>query len=245
MCKKAIVTGASAGIGHALTARLVKAGYRVGVIARREEPLRELQKQFPEQIEIAIADVSDPSALREAIAKLVAQLGGLDLCVANAGIGRSNLDLQLDPDRETIEVNVLGFVATVLAAAQYFVKQGRGHIVGISSVAALRSNASAPAYNASKAFELSYLEALAVSLSRFGVDVTDIRPGFVYTEMTEKNEKMFWVATADVAAEHVYRAIIKKKRVAYITPRWRLAGWLMRVIPFSWWRRIQLKQMNQ
>lgn len=245
MCKKAIVTGASAGLGRALTARLANSGYRVGVIARREDRLRELGEQFPGQIEIAVVDVSDLAALQEAIDNLVGQLGGLDLCIANAGIGRPNLDLQLDPDRETIEVNVLGFVATVLAAARYFAKQGRGHIVGISSVAALRSNASAPAYNASKAFELSYLEALAVSLTRFGVDVTDIRPGFVYTEMTEKNEKMFWVATPDVAAEHIYRAILKKKRVAYITPRWRFAGWLMRLLPFSWWRKLQLKQMNQ
>lgn len=245
MCKKAIVTGASSGIGRALALKLVAEGYKVGIAARREERLREMQRQHPEKLIPAVIDVTEGESCREKIEELIERLGGLDLCIANAGIGRSNPDFELAPELETIEVNVVGFVATLEAAARFFKQQGRGHLVGVSSVAALRGNARAPAYNATKAFEANYLEGLRINLSRFNIAVTDIRPGYVYTEMTEQNKSMFWVATPERAAESIYKAILKKKRVTYITPRWRLLAGLEKLIPFSVWRRAQIKRIDQ
>lgn len=245
MTKKAIVTGASSGIGRALVLKLTAADYQVGALARREGRLRELKALAPQQIEIATVDVSNPDLCQAAIKTMIGRLGDLDLCVANAGIGRRNFDFELEPELETIGVNVNGFVATLQAAADYFKQQGRGHLVGVSSVAALRGNGAVPAYNATKAFEANYLEGLAINLSRYDIAVTDIRPGFVDTEMTKENEHMFWVATSEAAAAQIYRAIRRRKRIAYITSRWRWPAWLMRLLPYKLWRQGQLRYLGQ
>lgn len=241
MSQKAIITGATSGIGHALTLKLASEGYLVGVTGRRVERLKELKAKSPDNIQIMEMDVTHVDEMLKKFDILVGELGGLDLCIANSGIGRQNPTIELEPELETIDVNVRGFVTTCHAAAKYFMRQGRGHLVGISSVAAHRGNAQAPAYNASKAFELIWLEGIHAELTRQGITVTDIRPGFVQTEMTEKNEQMFWVATPEGAAESIYRAIRKKKRYAYITPRWRYMSWLMRALPNPLWRRIMTR----
>jgi short-subunit dehydrogenase len=238
MEKRAIITGATAGIGRALAVKLAQQGYRVGVTGRREPLLQELQKEFPDQIVPQVIDVAQIESCRSRFDELVRLLGGLDLCVVNAGIKRVNPELQFGPERETIAVNIEGFVAILQKAAGYFIRQGRGHLVGVSSVAAFRGYARAPGYNASKAYVLNYLEGIHANLSKKGVTVTDIRPGFVQTDMTRENQRMFWVSTPEKAAEQIYRAIVKKKRVAYITGRWRYVSWLFRALPNPIWRRL-------
>jgi short-subunit dehydrogenase len=237
MSKRAIVTGASSGIGWALALKLAHEGYRVGAMGRREERLQALKALAPDNVETMVADVSDVGDFAVRFEELVQRLGGLDLCVVNAGIGRRNPDLSLQPELDTVAVNVTGFVASINAAAQFFVKQGSGHIVGISSVAAFWGNKQVPAYNATKAFDLTYLKGIQANLIERGITVTDIRPGFVDTEMTRENLNMFWVATATKAADQIYEAIKKRKRVAYITKRWRYVSWLMRLIPQPLYRR--------
>ena len=231
MTKKVIITGATSGIGYELALKLANKGYQVLGTGRREDRLRMLQSENPEQLTTMQWDVTDLDNLQSNFDKAVQSLGGLDLCVVNSGIGRQNPDLQFQPELETINVNVCGFTATLLAAARYFLSQGRGHIVGISSVAAHKGFAGTPAYNASKSYEKTYMEGIYCRLQNTDVTITDIRPGFIYTEMTEENKNMFWVATAERAAKDIYKAIKKKKRVAYITPRWRIMSWIMRGIP--------------
>lgn len=233
MTKRAIITGATSGIGRALAEKLASEGYLVGATGRSLERLEELQRKYPDNIKIMQMDVTQVEELGQRFDQLVERLGGLDLCVINAGVGIHNRNLDLQPELKTIAVNVSGFVATLQKAVEHFLKQGRGHIVGISSIAALMGNPLAPAYNASKAFEMNYLEGIGARLRREGIPVTDIRPGFVATEMTEKNERMFWVATPEKAADRIYRAIVRKRPYAYITRRWRLIGWLVRLVPYS------------
>jgi short-subunit dehydrogenase len=235
MPQRAIITGASSGIGKALAEKLISEGYIVGITGRRLERLEAMRDKYPEQVHIMQMDVSKVDKARSQFDQLVEQMGGLDLCIVNAGIGRLNPEFALDPELETIEVNITGFVAILQRAADYFRSQGRGHIVGISSIAALLGNPGSPAYNASKAFVLNYLEGVYVALRRSNITVTDIRPGFVTSELTEKNKRMFWVAPAEKAAEQIYRAIKRKKRYAYITRRWRLIAWLIYLIP-DWLR---------
>ncbi len=112
-------------------------------------------------------------------------------------------------------------------------KQGGGSLVGVSSVAGARGHFRAPAYNASKAFLWSYLEGLSAKAGKekSGVRVTDIRPGFVETPMTEGNKQMFWVASAQKAARQIVQSIEKGHRVAYVTRRWRLAKWVLQALP--------------
>lgn len=164
---------------------------------------------------------------------------GVDLVVINSGTGFFNPELDWSQEQQTLDVNVYGFCAMAGEAYKFFAKQGHGHIVGISSVAALRGNPLAPAYNASKAFMSNYLEGLRIKSfkDKLPIIVTDIKPGFVDTEMAE-GEGKFWVATPQMAAEQIYLAIDKKKSHAYITHRWRLIGWALKLMPDWLYQRI-------
>ncbi len=173
--------------------------------------------------------------------ELAKELGGLDLMIANAGVDRRNPALNLEPELETIEVNVATFVVMCRLGGRLLQKQGRGHIVGVSSVAAFWANARTLAYNASKAFEAKYLAGLYANLKPKGIYVTDICPGFVATEMTQGRTDMFWVASPEKAADQIYRAILKKKRIAYISRRWRYLGWIMRILPFRLYSRLTMQ----
>jgi len=161
----------------------------------------------------------------------------LDLLVISAGVGFINPDLAWDPEQETLAVNVMGFAAVAGFGMRLFMRQGAGHLVGISSVAAYRGNGAAPAYNASKAFVSNYLEGLRQKAFKAGipVHVTDVKPGFVKTAMA-KGEKLFWVAPLERAASQIYAAIHHQKPHVFITRRWFLIAWLLRFLPFRVYR---------
>ncbi len=129
-------------------------------------------------------------------------------------------------------VNVTGFVIMANVAMHHFLSKGSGHLVGISSIAAIRGDDSAPAYNASKAFISNYLAGLRKKISKAGLPivVTDVQPGFVDTAMA-KGDGLFWVASPQKAAQQIYKAIKKKKKHVYVTKRWKLIGWLMKTMP--------------
>ncbi len=239
--KKAIITGATSGIGRALALKLAREDYLVGIIGRRNERLEELRRLAPGQFVIRSFDLRDYGSVGHMLDDLVRELGGLDLMIANAGVDRRNPKLTLEPELETIEVNVAAFVACVDWAAAYFTQQGRGHIVGVSSVAAFWANARTLAYNASKAFEAKYLGGLYANLKPKGIHVTDICPGFVATEMTQGRTDMFWVATPEKVADQIYESILKKKRIAYVSRRWRYLGWVMRILPFRLYSRLTMQ----
>jgi short-subunit dehydrogenase len=113
-----------------------------------------------------------------------------------------------------------------------FFKQGYGHLVGISSIAALRGSRYVPTYPASKAYLSTYLEGLRhkVKYEKLRITITDIKPGFVDTAMAQ-GDYVFWRAPVAKAAEQIYQAIVKKKKTAYITKRWRLIGWVQKYLP--------------
>lgn len=238
---RALVSGATSGIGRALTLRLATAGYRVAAIGRRSDRLDELTIRFPDAIVTRVVDLRDHAVLPKILDQLVSELGGLDLCVINAGVDHRNPELLPEPEIETVDVNVKAFVIMAVWAADLFKRQRSGHIVGMSSVAAFWGNGRTLAYNASKAFELRYLEGLHNNLAGLEVWVTDVRPGFVATEMTAGRNDMFWVSSPEKAAEQIYRAILKRKRVVYVTRRWRFIAWLMRLSPYQLYRRLTVK----
>ncbi len=231
--KKAIIIGATSGIGEALIPELIQQGYQVGLTGRREEKLKTLHHQFPGQTQYEMMDVSVPDQAIASLQQLIEKMGGMDLIVINAGVGNSNPDHEWDKDRSMIEVNVLGFVAIADTAMQKFIQQGSGHLVGISSIAAIRNHGSASVYGATKAFVSHYLEGLRhnVFKRKLPIVVTDIQPGFVDTPMTEGQPGMFWVATAEQAARQISQTIREKRGHAYITRRWRWIAWLMKSLP--------------
>ncbi|MUV85837.1 SDR family NAD(P)-dependent oxidoreductase [Natronomonas sp. CBA1123] len=222
----AIIVGASSGIGRALAKELSRE-YDLGLAARRTDRLRAVGEDIG-GAHVAEIDVTEPDA-RERFDDLVDSLGGVDLVVVSSGIGRHNPDLEWEPERDTVDVNVRGFTAIATAAMEHFEATDGGHLVGISSVAGEIGSPSLPAYSASKAYVSRYLEGLRY---RAGDDiaVTDVRPGFVDTPMSPETER-FWECSPETAAGQIARAISKEKSVAYVTRRWWLVSKVLGLLP--------------
>ena len=228
----ALIIGASSGIGLELTRQLAVQGYRLGIAARRKNLLDDAAATLPQVTCVRAMDLTQPDEARKIFSGMLAELGTVDFIYLNAGTGYQNPDLRWDWEDETIRVNVLGFAALATVAWEYCVKQGHGHIIGISSVAAVRGSRIAPAYGASKAFDSNLLEAFRFRAhrSKLPIYVTEIRPGFVNTAMA-KADKRFWVAPVDVAVRQIIVSVNKRKPIAYVTRRWRLIAFLMRWMP--------------
>jgi len=230
--KKAIVIGASSGIGRELSKILYRNHYSIGIMARRIDLLLELRNEVSSDVLVEKIDVSATDSAIEILTNFIKKMGGVDLLVICAGTGYLNDELDWTLENETIKTNVTGFAAIANVAVKHFIKKGSGHLVGISSIAALRGGREAPAYNASKAFESNYLEGLRQKIGKLGlpITITDIKPGFVKTAMA-MGDGIFWAADADKAAEQIYNAIKRRKSEAYITRRWRLVAWLIKLLP--------------
>ena len=216
--RTALVTGASSGIGAALARRLAAEGITVALTARREDALRSLAAEIEAaggQASVHAVDVSDPVATVAAVQAADDALGGLDLVVANAGVGKGQWSGKLtwDDCADTLAVNVAGATATLTAVLPRMVARRRGHLVGVASIAAYRGLPKFAVYSASKAYLGAFLEALRVDLRGTGVHVTDVRPGYVRTAMTSENAKMPFIVSAEAAADAIWKAIRARKSV--------------------------------
>ncbi|HKJ33660.1 MAG TPA: SDR family NAD(P)-dependent oxidoreductase [Balneolales bacterium] len=233
--KRAVVIGATSGIGKALVYKLHKQGYIVGATGRRFALLESLENDIASNIFIQQQDVRNTADAIKQLVNLIERMGGLDLIIINAGIGNNNKDYLWEIERNTIDVNIRGFVAMTNTAFNYFRENngGKGHIVGISSVAAHFSFGKATAYNSSKAFVSHYLKGLRFKAHQLNnnITVTDIKPGFVATPLTRNNKAMFWVISSERAAELIYRVIDRRKDSAYIPSRWSIIARLFPLVP--------------
>ncbi|NOU46916.1 MAG: SDR family NAD(P)-dependent oxidoreductase [Bacteroidales bacterium] len=230
--KKAIIIGATSGIGNELAKLLVNNNYRVGITGRRTGLLADLKQVKPDSFIVRTFDITETQTTVQNLEELTKELGGLDLLFISSGTGDLNDHLDFSVEKSTIDTNVTGFTCVADWAFNYFENQKHGHLVAITSVAGLRGSRQAPAYNATKAYQINYLESLRQKAKhlRFPILVTDIRPGFVKTNMA-KGEGQFWVATVEKAAKQIFIAIRNKRKVAYITHRWRLVAILLQNIP--------------
>ena len=231
--RKAIIVGASSGIGRELAGIMSGNGWGVGLAARRTELLKEIAQDLKGDSWVKTLDLAEPEKAMADLEELIEEMGGVDLIVINSGVGFHNRKLKWVHEINTINVNVIGFCAMINVAYRYFEGRGSGHIVGISSIAALRGARLVPAYNASKAFMSNYMEGLRVRAVHAGlpISVTDVRPGFVDTPMTRGQKGMFWVAPVDKASRQIYRAMERRSKKVYVTRRWTLAAWLFACLP--------------
>lgn len=233
--KKAVIIGATSGIGRELALELHNRGYAVGITGRRDQRLEAAAKAMGQNAFYTQMDVTNTAESRTALEGLIDEMGGMDLIILNAGVGSMRKKLDWQNEQQTIAVNVEGFVNLALQSFTYFEEQKQGHLVGISSVSALFGYGLAPAYTASKAFISNYMQGLRQKAyhnrSNSNISVTDIRPGFVQTEMTEDNENMFWVASSAKAAKQIANAIEAEKSRAYITKRWNIIALLIKLLP--------------
>ncbi len=233
--KNAIVFGATSGIGKSLTKILLKEGYTVAITGRRLEQLIELKNEYPEQVLVKQNDIQDVKDVEKVFNEIVAEFGTIDLVIQSTGVVYINPKLEWDKEEQSINTNVLGVTRLYTLAYNLFRKQQFGHLVGISSIASIRGNRSAPVYFASKAYQKAYLESLYIktkSIKSKKVFITEIRPGFVDTVMADTLEDgVFWLVPLEKAVKQIYIAIKKKKRVAYISKRWQLIAWVLKLSP--------------
>lgn len=231
MYRKAIIVGATSGIGRELALILSQKGYKVGITGRREALLTTLANEAPDVFVPKVFDCTTENAI-ENLQDLTKTLGGLDLFVLSSGTGELNDRLQDSIVQETNQLNVIAFSKVMGWAFHHFQKQGHGHLVSISSIAGLRGSGIAPSYNASKAYQINYLEGLRQksTKAKLQITVTDVRPGFVDTQMA-KGEGKFWVAPPQKAAKQIFSAINGKKDRVYITKRWRLIAIILKILP--------------
>lgn len=231
---KAIILGASSGIGKEMALWLAGNGWRVGITGRREQLLDTVVAAFPERIVASAFDADDTDALVGRLDTLASRLGGLDLLVVSAGCGFLNPELEPAPELATVATNVASFTVSAGWGFKYFRRQGHGRLAAITSVAGLLGEAAAPAYPASKAYQLLYLAGLRklAKKEKLQLGITELRPGPVRTDMM-KGEGHFWISSPEAAAELACRAILKGKKLQYISKRWAALGVLLRLFSLS------------
>ena len=241
--KTVMITGASSGIGKGLALEVASRGANLGLVARRQQLLDEIVAAVRSRGRKAIAapaDVRDAKAMQAAADRIRAELGPIDILIANAGIGTSSHISQLDPNHvaDVIGINVLGAANSLAAVVPQMVERGRGQLVAISSLAAYRGLAKSAAYCASKAAMSAYFESVRIDLRDTGVTVTIIHPGFIKTPLTAGREAhMPYLMELDNAIAKIVAAIEKgKKSVAF---PWQLAtvvraGLLMPAFMYDW-----------
>ena len=221
---RALVTGASRGIGRALAEDLAARGATVGLLARNVDELNELAASLPGDHVVLPCDIGDQFQVEAAIKKFVAEAGGLNLLVANAGIAHYGpfMQVPMESAEQMVRINVLGTMYTVRAGLDYMLDRAEGHVVVVSSGAGLRSFPWAAAYGATKAADRMFAEALRHELSGTGIDLTTVYPGEIKTDLHahEQDRLPDWyrpkdaVPAADMAAA-ILKAVEQNKRSVY------------------------------
>jgi short-subunit dehydrogenase len=232
--RRAIVIGASSGLGAALVRHLARQRYTVAAVARREAELAALRDAVGrEAVCPYVHDVTETDQVPLLFDQITRDLGGLDLIIYVAAVQPPVAlhEYNFEKDEAMIRTNLLGAIAWLNLAANRFERAKHGHIVGISSIAGDRGRVGGPVYNASKAGLDTYLEALRNRLTRHGVTVTTIKPGFIDTELLKNAARTFWVISPEEAAARTYDAICRGRQVAYIPSRWRLVSLAVRSMP--------------
>jgi short-subunit dehydrogenase len=231
---RALITGASRGIGRALAAALAARGATLGLAARSSDELGALARELPGAHHVLECDVADAASTQAAIAAFAERAGGLDLLIANAGIAHygSFVEQPLHDKLRMSQVNWLGTLYTVHFGLPHMLEARRGHIVIVSSGAGLRSFPQAAVYGATKAAQRAFGEALRHELAGTGVSLTVVYPGEIATALHDHEKERLppWyrggtsAAPADALAQRVVKAIENDERAVHYPPIVRALG---------------------
>jgi short-subunit dehydrogenase len=232
--RRGLIIGASVGLGAALARKLAREGFSLALIARSEDKLTGLYNEIQANGGLAktyVHDVTEYKKIPKLLQQIVADLGGLDVVVfvAGATLPPGGIDkYNFENDRTMIETNLIGAVAWLNPIAEMFQSAGAGQIVGIASIAGDRGRVGNPGYNASKAGLATYLEGLRNRLTRYGVNVLTVKPGFMNTEMLKAAQGATpFTIEPEKAADDIFKAMQKRKQLIYTAPIWR---WIMLAI---------------
>ena len=232
--KRAIVIGASSGIGREVALLLKERGWTVGVAARRMERL--VGFDYSAAIDVTASDAGNQ------LSELIERVGGMDLYFHASGIGKQNPGLQEDIELRTVETNAVGFTRMVGTAYRYMASHGGGHIAVISSIAGTKGLGPAPSYSATKALQNTYIQALEqlANTRKLNIRFTDIRPGFVGTDLLNDGNRYPLLLNKVSVAKDIVRSIERRRHVRIVDWRWRLITAFWRRIPRCIWRRLPL-----
>ncbi len=241
MMKRAVIIGASSGIGQEVAKLLLAEGYHLGIAARRENRLLELKQQAPDRVVVQTIDVTVDDA-PERLRELIDHLGGMDLFFYASGVGKQNRTLTPDIELNTVNTNGMGFTRMIGEAYRYFAERGEGHIAAISSIAGVKGLGPAPSYSATKAMQNVYLQALEQQANARGLKIrfTDIRPGFVDTDLLNGDFHYPMMLKPDKVAREIVKAIKNKRHIKVIDWRYAVLTALWRRVPRCLWRRLKL-----
>lgn len=240
--KRAIVIGASSGIGREVAKLLLADGWLVGIAARREDLLMEVKAINPGMIEVMRIDVTAADA-QERLLELAKRLGGVNLFVYCSGIGKQNPELDTGVELTTVDVNVKGFTAMIGTIFNYMAENLGGDIAVISSIAGTKGLGVAPSYSATKAFQNTYIQALEQlsNMRRLHIRFTDIRPGFVDTDLLSGSGRYPMLMQKEAVAREMLRAVYAHRHVHVIDWRYRLLVFAWRLMPRWLWRRMNIR----
>lgn len=244
--QRAVVVGASSGIGAAIAMQLAATGCHVALIARREAELKHIADEINAAgsplASVYIHDVREYETVPALMQQIARDIGGIDLIVYSSGIMPAIApdEYSFDKDRQMIEVNLLGAIAWLNEAAQRFERAKAGTIIGISSVAGDRGRRGSPVYGTTKAALDTYLESLRNRLSRYGVQVVTVKPGPVATPMTaDLDQKTLpLLITADKAAAAILGGAGRGKTLIYVPWLWQPIFLIIRAIPSFLFRKL-------
>ena len=240
--KRAIIMGATSGIGMEVAILLASQGWKVGIAGRRTEKLEVLKNSHTNITHFSTIDVNQTDAPSRLLA-LVHDMGGMDLYFHSSGIGWQNTRLHADKELRTVETNAIGFTRMITAAFDWFASNGGGQIACITSIAGTKGLGAAPAYSATKRFQSHYLEALAqqAHMRHLPIRITDIRPGFVATDLIAGSSFPMQMQALDVAKK-IAKAIEAKQEVVVVDWRYRLLVELWKLLPRSLWTRMNISK---
>lgn len=244
MTKRAIIVGATSGIGLEVAKVLAAKGWQVGIAGRRENLLVQIAAEVPGVLATERIDVNSADATN-ALERLIGKMGGMDLYFHSSGIGYQNPSLDFEKEVSTAETNNVGFTRMVNFAFQYFSAHPEidGHIAVISSIAQTKGLGAAPAYSASKRYVSHYMECLtqlcAIRRVR-NIRLHDIRPGFVRTAILgDGNPYPMQLDPADVAREIVH-GIERNRAIITVDWKFRILVFFWRLVPRWLWVRLRI-----
>jgi len=252
--KSILLTGASSGIGYAVANKLSKENCKVAILARNTDKLREFASEFSSANSFILpihCDVSDQEQVNSAFNTILAEFGEIDIAILNAGTSyRIDAgDFSADKGKEVVSVNLTGNFYFLEKLIPYFISKKRGMIVGVSSLADTKGFPRSGVYNASKAAFSKVLESLRIELSGYGIKVITVRPGFVKTPMTDKNEFYMPLMMSPEKAAGIIVAGIKKEKRKIQFPFLTVVGTnLLGIIPdsiFEFFARKHLERLKR
>lgn len=240
--KRAIIIGASSGLGHEVARLLLEQGWNLGVAARRVDRLEQLRALSSDRVEVQRIDVTADDATL-ALNVLIDKLGGMDLLFYASGIGKQNMELVPDIELGTVATNGMGFTRVIGEAYRYMAQHDGGHIAAITSIAGTKGLGAAPSYSATKAMQATYLQALEQQARMRGLNITitDLRPGFVATDLLGDNPRYPMLLRPEHVAREMVRTVNSSKHVWVIDWRWRMVTAVWRRIPRWLWRLLKVK----